>query len=164
MTTAHPCPDESAHSDGGRLRAMFAAGADLLERHVETINGLNVFPVPDGDTGTNMLLTLRHMLSAADPGQASAGETAAVMARGRAHGRQRKQWSDTLPVLQRVRFTARRTLALRSRGVGRLFRSCERAFVQGGGRAGRGYDLDRDLLGGQGCKGKRRHGWRASGV
>ena len=61
---------------------MFAAGADLLERHVETVNGLNVFPVPDGDTGTNMLLTLRHMLSAAEPGHASAGEAAAVMARG----------------------------------------------------------------------------------
>ena len=82
MTTVHPRPYEPTHSDGGQLRAMFAAGADLLERHVETINGLNVFPVPDGDTGTNMLLTLRHMLSAAEPGHASAGEAAAVMAKG----------------------------------------------------------------------------------
>ena len=82
MTTVHPRPYEPTHSNGGQLRAMFAAGADLLERHVETINGLNVFPVPDGDTGTNMLLTLRHMLSAAEPGRASAGEAAAVMAKG----------------------------------------------------------------------------------
>lgn len=82
MTTVHSRPYESTHFGGGQLRAMFAAGADLLERHVETINGLNVFPVPDGDTGTNMLLTLRHMLSAAEPVHASAGEAAAVMARG----------------------------------------------------------------------------------
>ncbi len=82
MTAVHPRPYEPTHSDGGQLRDMFAAGADLLERHVETVNGLNVFPVPDGDTGTNMLLTLRHMLSAAEPGHASAGEAAAVMAKG----------------------------------------------------------------------------------
>ena len=82
MTTVHSHPYESTQSDGVRLRAMFAAGADLLERHVETVNGLNVFPVPDGDTGTNMLLTLRHMLSAAEPDHASAGEAAAIMASG----------------------------------------------------------------------------------
>jgi uncharacterized protein len=36
---------------------MMRAGAKNLSRHVETINALNVFPVPDGDTGTNMNLT-----------------------------------------------------------------------------------------------------------
>ena len=35
------------------------ASTAWLERHVETINALNVYPVPDGDTGTNMLLTMR---------------------------------------------------------------------------------------------------------
>ena len=82
MTTVRPSPGELTHSDGDQLRAMFATGADLLERHVETVNALNVFPVPDGDTGTNMLLTLRHMLSAVGAGRGSAGEVAAVMARG----------------------------------------------------------------------------------
>jgi uncharacterized protein len=37
---------------------MMRAGAKNLRRHVETINALNVFPVPDGDTGTNMSLTI----------------------------------------------------------------------------------------------------------
>ncbi len=36
-----------------------AAGYAWLERHKETVNALNVFPVPDGDTGTNMFLTMR---------------------------------------------------------------------------------------------------------
>ncbi|MCF0230411.1 MAG: DAK2 domain-containing protein, partial [Parasporobacterium sp.] len=37
---------------------MFITGAGYLEAKKEDINNLNVFPVPDGDTGTNMLLTL----------------------------------------------------------------------------------------------------------
>jgi DAK2 domain fusion protein YloV len=37
---------------------MVLAGADNLRRNVDKVNGLNVFPVPDGDTGTNMNLTL----------------------------------------------------------------------------------------------------------
>jgi len=45
--------------DGATLRCLFTAGVGWLERHVEEINRLNVFPVPDGDTGTNMLLTVQ---------------------------------------------------------------------------------------------------------
>ena len=37
---------------------MFLAGAKRLESKKEWINELNVFPVPDGDTGTNMSLTI----------------------------------------------------------------------------------------------------------
>ena len=37
---------------------MFLAGASNLEANKEWINELNVFPVPDGDTGTNMTLTI----------------------------------------------------------------------------------------------------------
>ena len=40
------------------LRKMFLAGAANLEAKKEMINELNVFPVPDGDTGTNMTLTI----------------------------------------------------------------------------------------------------------
>ena len=39
------------------LQKMFLAGAANLEAKKEFINELNVFPVPDGDTGTNMSLT-----------------------------------------------------------------------------------------------------------
>ena len=45
--------------DVNLMRAMFIAGAQKLEDNKETINMLNVFPVPDGDTGTNMSMTLQ---------------------------------------------------------------------------------------------------------
>ena len=44
--------------DAGLLAKMFLAGAKNLEVQKEWINELNVFPVPDGDTGTNMTLTI----------------------------------------------------------------------------------------------------------
>ena len=40
------------------LKKLFLAGAATLEAKKEWINELNVFPVPDGDTGTNMTLTI----------------------------------------------------------------------------------------------------------
>ena len=40
------------------LSKMFLAGAQNLEAKKEWINELNVFPVPDGDTGTNMSMTI----------------------------------------------------------------------------------------------------------
>ncbi len=40
------------------LTRMFRQGADNLKAHASAINALNVFPVPDGDTGTNMALTI----------------------------------------------------------------------------------------------------------
>ncbi len=44
--------------DGKMLQKMFLAGAQNLEAKKEYINELNVFPVPDGDTGTNMTMTI----------------------------------------------------------------------------------------------------------
>lgn len=44
--------------DAGLLQKAFLAGAYNLERNKEYINELNVFPVPDGDTGSNMSLTI----------------------------------------------------------------------------------------------------------
>ncbi len=44
--------------DAALLKKMFLAGAKNLEINKEWINDLNVFPVPDGDTGTNMTLTI----------------------------------------------------------------------------------------------------------
>ncbi len=46
------------HIDAALLKTMFLAGAQKLESNKEWINELNVFPVPDGDTGTNMTLTI----------------------------------------------------------------------------------------------------------
>ena len=44
--------------DAVTLREMVVAGAALLEKNREAVNALNVFPVPDGDTGTNMSMTM----------------------------------------------------------------------------------------------------------
>ncbi|MCI5587272.1 MAG: DAK2 domain-containing protein [Lachnospiraceae bacterium] len=44
--------------DAGMLQKMFLSGAKALEAKKEYINELNVFPVPDGDTGTNMTMTI----------------------------------------------------------------------------------------------------------
>ncbi len=51
---------------GQEFRDMFAAGSSWLEKSVPDINAINVFPVPDGDTGTNMFLTMRAVLEEAD--------------------------------------------------------------------------------------------------
>ena len=48
--------------DGLLLRDMVMAGAALLEKNREAVDALNVFPVPDGDTGTNMSLTLQSAI------------------------------------------------------------------------------------------------------
>lgn len=69
--------------NGAELREGLAAAARWLEHHAEAINALNVFPVPDGDTGLNMSLTLR---SSADHALAvttdSLSDVADAMARG----------------------------------------------------------------------------------
>ena len=41
------------------LKQMLIAGAQSLEKNKKVVNALNVFPVPDGDTGTNMSLTMQ---------------------------------------------------------------------------------------------------------
>ena len=51
--------DAKDRLDGADLVAMFKAAAAALQRNIEPINDLNVFPVPDGDTGTNMYLTMQ---------------------------------------------------------------------------------------------------------
>ena len=44
--------------DGKQVRNMFVSGANNLKNHKDLVDKLNVFPVPDGDTGTNMTLTI----------------------------------------------------------------------------------------------------------
>ncbi|MFH1775041.1 MAG: DAK2 domain-containing protein [Chloroflexota bacterium] len=50
---------------GQDLREMFSASVAWLEKNAADIDALNVFPVPDGDTGTNMLLTMRSTIEEA---------------------------------------------------------------------------------------------------
>ncbi|MCH8026267.1 MAG: DAK2 domain-containing protein [Chloroflexi bacterium] len=50
--------------DGPLLRSLFTDASTLLHRHADALNAINVFPVPDGDTGANMHLTLRAAIEA----------------------------------------------------------------------------------------------------
>lgn len=50
---------------GQDLREMFAAATNWLEKSASDIDALNVFPVPDGNCGTNMLLTMRSSVEEA---------------------------------------------------------------------------------------------------
>jgi len=51
--------------DGAGLRETFRAAVTNLEAHVDEVNALNVYPVPDGDTGSNMVATVRAALDEA---------------------------------------------------------------------------------------------------
>jgi len=69
--------------NGHELREMFATATSWLEKSASDIDALNVFPVPDGDTGTNMLLTMRSSIEEAQrTGDSGAWEVAQAMARG----------------------------------------------------------------------------------
>lgn len=63
-------------------RALFAA-RQWLEKHAAAVNALNVFPVPDGDTGTNMLLTMNSALAEIER---SPEESVSAIAHAVAHG------------------------------------------------------------------------------
>ena len=73
--------------DGLLLKEMIIAGANLLEQNREAIDALNVFPVPDGDTGTNMSLTMKSTVKEiAAQDVPSASKLAGLAARGALKG------------------------------------------------------------------------------
>lgn len=73
--------------DGVLLRDMVVNGAAMLEKNREAVDALNVFPVPDGDTGTNMSLTMSSATREVSQKEyLSAGEAAAAIAKGALRG------------------------------------------------------------------------------
>jgi len=87
-----PSPGNTSHMttmtrpqcvDGKTFKKMFSVGTRWLERAVPEINAINVFPVPDGDTGTNMLLTMRSAVEEAGTGET---EDVGTVARAMAYG------------------------------------------------------------------------------
>src|SRR5213595_1034572 len=77
MTTPTAARDRT-RATGADLRAALESAAGWLSVNAERINALNVFPVPDGDTGTNMSMTLQAAVDGlrALPGEPSASEVA----------------------------------------------------------------------------------------
>jgi DAK2 domain fusion protein YloV len=70
-------------ADGQTLKEMFASGTAWLEKSAADINAINVFPVPDGDTGTNMVLTMKFALEEAKP---NSDNQVSSVAKSLAHG------------------------------------------------------------------------------
>jgi DAK2 domain fusion protein YloV len=69
--------------DGQALKKLVEAGLAWLRTNQQTVNSLNVFPVPDGDTGTNMVLTMQSAYAEIDDlGHHSIGEMAAAVSQG----------------------------------------------------------------------------------
>jgi DAK2 domain fusion protein YloV len=70
-------------ADGQTLREMFASGTAWLGKSAADINAINVFPVPDGDTGTNMVLTMQFALEEA---KINSDKDVSSVAKALAHG------------------------------------------------------------------------------
>jgi len=70
-------------ADGQTLKEMFASGTAWLEKCAPDINAINVFPVPDGDTGTNMVLTMKFALEEA---KLNSDNQVSSVAKSLAHG------------------------------------------------------------------------------
>ncbi len=69
--------------DGAILSQMLFASLDWLRTNQQLVNSLNVFPVPDGDTGTNMVLTMQSAVDEIDNiSERSVGDVASAIAQG----------------------------------------------------------------------------------
>ena len=76
--------------DGRRVRELFRAAAEHLRARAAAIDAINVYPVPDGDTGSNMAATLAEAVSFAEgEGSDRAGEVLRAVARGALYGARR---------------------------------------------------------------------------
>lgn len=84
MADRLPSSSEPVACDGHMLWRLAEAGRDWLDQHHTLVNQLNVFPVPDGDTGTNMLMTMRNAIKELEGTDAAdhAGQVAARIAHG----------------------------------------------------------------------------------
>jgi uncharacterized protein len=101
VTPVHLC-------DGQGFKRLVRAGLAWLERHQEAINALNVYPVPDGDTGTNMLLTMQSAYEEIDD---SPDEQIGAIAQKVAHGALMGARGNSGVILSQILRGLARTLA-----------------------------------------------------
>ena len=74
---------KSTPIDGQMLKKLVEAGLTWLRANQQTVNLLNVFPVPDGDTGTNMVLTMQSAYNEINQlGHHGVGQMAAGVSQG----------------------------------------------------------------------------------
>ncbi len=87
LVEKYPVGEPVTFLDGTDVRRLFRGAYDWLAHNHELVNRMNVFPVPDGDTGTNMLLTLKAAwASIVDDGSDTVGGVVAAAASGAHHG------------------------------------------------------------------------------
>ena len=108
-------------ADASLFQTAVLSAAKNLEAKKEWINELNVFPVPDGDTGTNMTMTImaaaREVAAIAEP---SMGSIAKALSSGSLRGARGNSGAHLIPAFQRLYKGDRR------RGYDHCDRPCQR--------------------------------------
>ncbi|MBR6411185.1 MAG: DAK2 domain-containing protein [Clostridia bacterium] len=109
--------------DGKLFAKMFKGGAAKLHSKADTVNKLNVFPVPDGDTGDNMSMTMEGGVAAVDKSK-TADESLGTVSEQVAHG-----------MLLGARGNSGVILSQLFAGMAKVFNGCEKADVNTVGKA-----------------------------
>ncbi len=130
--------------NGALFQSMVTEGALAITEQKEQINELNVFPVPDGDTGTNMSMTMtaamNELAKLSEPTLAKAADTTAFGAAARCARQLRRYPVAAVP---RHGEKLRETEAANGRDLALALREGVDTAYKGGHEAGRGYDPDR---------------------
>jgi DAK2 domain fusion protein YloV len=117
--------------DGPGVREMFAAATAWLERNKEQVNAINVFPVPDGDTGTNMFLTMRSTMEEAQRcGEDGAGAMMAAMSHGALMGARGNSGVILSQILRGAARATKDAQTLDARSIADAFREGSTAAYQ----------------------------------
>ena len=98
------------------LRAVMGGYRDALRLHQADINRLNVYPVPDGDTGTNMALTLEAVVSELEGVGTGSGLPEVCKAIGHGSLMPRRSWERMTPEFPRAPMSDPCPMALHTSG------------------------------------------------
>ena len=110
--------------DGKLFAKMFKGGAAFLRSKIKTVNELNVFPVPDGDTGDNMSMTMEGGVNAVDKSDGGGDNKLNHVSEQVAHG-----------MLLGARGNSGVILSQLFAGMAKVFENCEEADVKTVGEA-----------------------------
>jgi len=117
---------------GSELKAMLRAALEHLRRHREEVDALNVFPVPDGDTGANMVLTMQAAWRAIDGREVEhAGEVLRAAAQGAVRGARGNSGVILSQILRGMAEAVGSTPALDADAWARAFRQGQQVAYQG---------------------------------
>ena len=118
--------------DGAELRIMLGGGLNLLRAHREEVDSLNVFPVPDGDTGANMLLTMQSAWREIDHLDTThAGVLLRTFARGAIRGARGNSGVILSQILRGMAEAAGDLAVLDARALARAFRQAQLTAYKG---------------------------------